>query len=112
MWFEVPVPDVDECDDTVPFDSRGVGPVHVCWLAPVQPCRTLYVVSSAHRRLGPAVAQAHRASAASAATPVARLDIVAADSETAKYWFRNDPTVKAIQKEEGGKLGIPGLRAE
>ncbi|MDP6708778.1 MAG: hypothetical protein QF893_20735 [Alphaproteobacteria bacterium] len=37
---------------------------------------------------------------------------VAADSETAKQWFRNDPTVKAIQKEEGGKLGIPGLKAE
>jgi hypothetical protein len=37
---------------------------------------------------------------------------VAADSETAKQWFRNDPTVKAIQAREGGKLGIPGLKAE
>ena len=33
-------------------------------------------------------------------------------SETANQWFRNDPTVKAIQKKEGGKLGIPGLKVE
>ncbi len=37
---------------------------------------------------------------------------VAANSKTANQWFRNDPTVQAIQSEEGGKLGIPGLKAE
>ncbi len=34
------------------------------------------------------------------------------DSAKARKWFRNDPTVAAIQKREGGKLGIPGLKAE
>ncbi len=37
---------------------------------------------------------------------------VATDSATAKQWFRHDPTVEAIQAREGGKLGIPGLKAE
>jgi hypothetical protein len=37
---------------------------------------------------------------------------VATDSETAEQWFRNDPTVEAIQAREGGKLGLPGLKAE
>ena len=37
---------------------------------------------------------------------------VTPDSKTAQQWFRNDPTVRAIQKREGGKLGIPGLKVE
>jgi len=37
---------------------------------------------------------------------------VAPDSDVANEWFRNDPTVKALQEAESGKLGIPGLKAE
>ncbi len=37
---------------------------------------------------------------------------VAADSKTANKWFRNDPTVQAIQKKEGSVFGIKGLKAE
>ena len=37
---------------------------------------------------------------------------VAPDSAAAEEWFRNDPTIKAIQQAEGGKLGVPGLKAE
>ncbi len=37
---------------------------------------------------------------------------VESDGKKAQKWFRNDPTVAAIQKREGGKLGIPGLKVK